>query len=167
MSWYDKADEQMDERSKEEADREDQQRWDPAPGEDLLGVLTKVKVTPDTMGYGPGLLLIVKDMRKEKDGGGALLWEVWASATVLKSELFDQAPKQGKGIMIRFDGLAQGQSGREYKKFFVEVERDENDIAFTDRELWRDIEAQMTAEAAETADAPKVAQDWGPGEAPF
>lgn len=166
MSWYDEADKQMDDRAKDEEAREKQQKWEPEAGQDLLGVLTKVKVTPDTMGYGPGLLLIVKDMREKDTDGNNLMWEVWAGATVLRSELFDQAPKQGKGIMIRFDGMASGQSGREYKKYFVEVERDENDVPFTDRELWAGIQKDMDTVRAEVADA-GARQDWGPGEAPF
>ena len=154
MSWFDDAEKQMDEREQEEVLREKQRKWKPEEeGDTLLGILTQAKTTPDT-GYGVGLLCIVKDMKEKDEDGDPIQWEVWGSGVVLRNELFDQAPALGKGIMIRYAGKQEGQSGFSYSKYYVEVEKDKNGIPFQDRQLWDKLHREY--EMNRESDAPAV-----------
>jgi len=112
MAWEDDAELLLE---KEQEDREklsDTTTWKPKEGDVLIGTLLEGKILDGE--YGPCHIMNIED----KDGK---VWTVWAGNKLLKDAVIEQAPKVGKGVSVKFDGMKQPSKpgGREYKAFYM------------------------------------------------
>ena len=133
MSWDDDAEVMLE---KEQADREklsSTQTWKPKEGDVLKGKLLEGKIIDGE--YGPCKVLNIED----SDGK---VWSVWAGNKLLKEAVDAQAPAQGKGVSIKFDGLKQPKraGGREYGAYYMVVE-------VSDHEYWANVSRAFYANA--------------------
>jgi hypothetical protein len=91
-------------------------RWDPKPGDMLVGTLVRYKGPFETQ-YGQAFVAQVMDESTGKD------WSVWLLETVLLSEFQALAPNPGERIGIKYVGLQKRDHGDPYKMFIVRVDR--------------------------------------------
>ena len=135
MSWDDDAEVLLE---KEQADREKLSKtktWKPEEGDILKGTLLEAKIIDGE--YGPCRVLNIEDADGE-------VWSVWAGNKLLKDAVIEQAPAQGKGVSIKFDGVKQPSKpgGREYKAFYMACE-------VTDHAYWKEVSDAFYAHADE------------------
>ena len=133
MSWDDDAELLLE---KEQADREKLSKtktWKPDEGEILKGTLLEGKILDGE--YGPCHIMNIEDADGE-------VWTVWAGNKLLKDALLDQAPKPGKGVSIKFDGVKKPAKpgGREYKAFYMACEA-------SDHAYWRGVAQAFAAQS--------------------
>ena len=103
------------------------EKWDPKPGEKLVGAIQKVGWY-DGGDYDPSLYLLFKEFDNDETH------RIYAK-TVLLNQLKEEEPAIGQALAIRYDGKVQGAS-RKYHGYTTMLIPDEDGNVKRDHEFW-------------------------------
>lgn len=104
-------------RAVEEFDGQWPERWDPNPGDLIVGQLVRYDGPIETQ-YGPGHVAVILD----EDSGQER--SVWLLETVLVNEFANLAPDPGERVAVKYMGMQEARGGSEYKSYVVRVQRE-------------------------------------------
>lgn len=98
--------------------------WEPEEGDTLVGTL--VRRSTRNGDYGAYEILTIEANGDRSTVGGESVEDetplaVHAYHTVLAQEVEEQDPTPGNLVAIRFNGVAESESGREYKSYAMKV----------------------------------------------
>jgi len=146
MSWFDEAQEEIELESSMAKQINDATEWRPEEGDTLKGTLLQVDAVITR--YGTAFKIYVSEHATGE------VFQVFASHSMLKEELLAHAPSVGKGLVIRYDGKAEGEYGKQ--TYYVVVER----IADPDDEAARKAAARAVfIDAVDRAETMKKMKD--------
>ena len=98
-------------------ERLQRKEWNPAPGETLVGTITKISERESKAGKWYPVLVVADD-----DGAEHIV-----SCALMASDVITARPKRGERVGIRFDGPQEKASGDgTYDRYVIEFDSDED-----------------------------------------
>lgn len=136
--FFDDMDNAFD--TKAEADKESREAesWSPEVGDSIKGIFLKVEFIETDYGTKP--LAFIRDLNSDNQ-----TVKVWLSSVVLQ-EVVDFEPPAGTPIGIRYEGLQQAKSGRDFKAYTIVLPQSlDPEARQQGHQLW--MQARATAQA--------------------
>jgi hypothetical protein len=124
--WFDSAVEDLDERAAGDAEVATAVAWKPDKDAELPEtiqgtVFHEIRVAATK--YGGAYVTYIKDAVLKDNENNPVIWEIFASRSVLKRELQDASPAVGSLIVMRWLGLQEAASGgRKFHKYQVQAQ---------------------------------------------
>lgn len=148
---------------KEEQDRDkDEERgekWDPKPGDALVGTLVDGRWQGTK--YGLSRLLTIREDETDK------LYAVWCSSRILADAIAEKAPAVGSVIGIKYIGTKTSKSsGNEYKDYAVHVTESDFEHWQNSMSVAKQKEEEYASRQSQQRTKPKVEYS-GPDTDPF
>jgi len=103
-------------------------KWTPEAGTVLSGAIQKTGWY-DGGDYKPSMFLVFKEFETDDT------YRVYMP-TVLHKQMLEAMPAIGQHIVIRYEGMEKGASGREYKNYTTVLVPDENGNVKRDHQYW-------------------------------
>lgn len=145
MSFFDQAD--LDKQAAVDKEAADSSKFDPSPGDELQGILTKAELFIGDGRYAPTVVINFRNVGSETVGGiepgkvGYLFL-----STVLRRKMLSAQPAIGTAFKLRYEGqVVPEKGGNPYKDWTIVTESmvDEEDTSKSSPTMWTAIAAGL------------------------